>query len=293
MKGNGPMAEKTTSAPDDWWARLYDGDEQTSVPASEPEPVAAGRRVQVTGYSGRLPNWRRGPAPLDDLNGQDTGIGSEVEEGNRRSEAVGGEVEEQEASAGEEESASEEGSGDGLFARWRNRVREAVEALENLQHQEQVGQGDNTQEQEAEQGGDEAAEKTAPAAPAVPPLFTAPAVPWGAIRRHVQRFILVNGTAAAAGAWGYGAFTGQWETGLPQLFLGWLHEAAATASNAHTSLLLGLFITGAAHLVGGGIYGRIARFTAHSRAVCLVLHWALVRIPVASALAALALYGTR
>ncbi|WP_101253847.1 hypothetical protein [Streptomyces barkulensis] len=73
------MTDHTTQTPastDDWWDRLYnrDGTEQPQAPT-----VGEGSRVRpVTGRSGRLPDWRRGPAPLPTLSPEEENTGTET-----------------------------------------------------------------------------------------------------------------------------------------------------------------------------------------------------------------------
>lgn len=62
---------------DDWWDTLYADDTETGhrdtwdskTPrhdTAKPQDTTAGRTVRVTGRSGRLPDWWRGPRALDD-----------------------------------------------------------------------------------------------------------------------------------------------------------------------------------------------------------------------------------
>jgi hypothetical protein len=112
------------------------------------------------------------------------------------------------------------------------------------------------------------------------------------LRRILQRAVLLNTPAAAAGAWTYGAFTADWSTGIPQTVLGWMHDAATTSTSPLTPLIIGGLVTAGAAVIGGGIYGRLAAFTAHTPALSTALHWLIVRIPVASSTTALLLYTT-
>lgn len=118
------------------------------------------------------------------------------------------------------------------------------------------------------------------------------AIDFTQLRHSLQRTVLLNAPAAAVGAWGYGAFTARWDTGIPQTVLGWMHDAASTSTTPATPLVIGGVTTIGAAVLGSVAYGRLAPLVAHVRAACAVLHWLLVRVPVASCAAAVLLYTT-
>ncbi|WP_077060570.1 hypothetical protein [Streptomyces sp. MP131-18] len=113
---------------------------------------------------------------------------------------------------------------------------------------------------------------------------------WWGRRDRRQRFVLLNGTAAATGAYSHGAFTGQWDVGLPQTVLAWMHDAAASSDEPATPLILGGLVALTAAVVGGIVSATLSRWVAQLPRLCAALHWALVRVPVASAVTAILLY---
>ncbi|HEX5566085.1 MAG TPA: hypothetical protein VFY14_03965 [Streptomyces sp.] len=233
--------------------------EHTAIPPKPTHPPtipAQGRLVRVTGRTGRLPDWRHGPVPLESLS---TPAPTDQDEDETRDTETGHDSETPGQDTGTQDSETRQDT-----------------------HPDETPETGDTDETPGERD-TEAGQDTAPS-------FRT--VPLSQLRRHLQHTVLTNSAAAAAGAWGYGAFTGQWDTGLPQTVLGWMHDAASTSTSPYTPLVLGGLTTGAAVVIGGGVYGRIARFTAHSRALCLALHWCLVRVPTASSIAAVALYAT-
>jgi hypothetical protein len=132
-----------------------------------------------------------------------------------------------------------------------------------------------------------------PDAPAPGPVHRS-AAEWFTDLTTRRNSILLNATAAATGAWGYGAFTLEWETGLPQTFLAWMHNAHAHSTVAGptpvTALALGGLIT-LGVVIGSGIaYAFLSRLFNGQATLCTVAHWLVVRVPVTSALTALALF---
>ncbi|MFF9785769.1 hypothetical protein [Streptomyces nigrescens] len=109
----------------------------------------------------------------------------------------------------------------------------------------------------------------------------------------LRRFTLLNGTAAALGAYGYGLFTADWSTGLPQLVLGWMESAAADPTNApSTPLWVGGFALVAFAVVGAAIAAHLPGARTLP-AFAKVFHFLLIRVPAASAGLALVLYMKR
>lgn len=105
-------------------------------------------------------------------------------------------------------------------------------------------------------------------------------------------FLLLNGSAVAAGTWGAGLFTGDWSTGIPQLTLAAMHDAAAESTSTSTPLFLGGLIVLGSAIAGAAAAGFALRIVGASPTFARFVHWALVRVPVASTLTALCLYTT-
>ena len=283
-----------------------------SVGDDQPAPAPAARTVRVPARAPRLPDWRTGQ--LLDLSGPDT-----------RTPADPGQDSDPDTSGRTDGSArpgrrprtgrrkTPPGQGDTPDTRTDSTpdAQPDGQDTEPAEDDEQrparrrlrfsprptpaVSKDDETNEDEREQdtGNSGRGSDTAPPAPeAAPPLLSARTIPWGELRRRAQRFVLTNGTAAAVGAWGYGAFTDQWDVGLPQLFLSWMHDAAATSTSPYTPHVLGGLVIVGAVVAGGTALGFVLPLIHASRALCRVAFWACVRIPVASAVAALLLYGT-
>lgn len=105
---------------------------------------------------------------------------------------------------------------------------------------------------------------------------------WWASLTPLQRFILHNGSAATAGAWGWGLFTAQWNTGLPQWTLAVMHDAAASSTEPSTPFIVGGGVALLAALVGGGITAFVERWLYRLPSFCGVVRF-LTHVPVASA----------
>lgn len=106
-----------------------------------------------------------------------------------------------------------------------------------------------------------------------------------------QRAVLRDGAAAAIGAWGYGAFTNDWSTGIPQIVLGWMHDAATTSDSPWTPWLIGAGVTLGFSVVGAVVIGWIPA-VGRLPTVYRTFHFLLIRIPAASAALATLLYAT-
>lgn len=113
---------------------------------------------------------------------------------------------------------------------------------------------------------------------------------WWSRRDTRQRFVLNNGAAAAFGAYTPGLMNAQWDTGLPQTVLAWMHDADATYGGPATPLVLGCGSVLAAAILGGFVAGFFLRFFQAVPTLCRVTHWLLVRVPVASAAVAVCLF---
>ncbi|MFI1648081.1 hypothetical protein ACH4XT_14245 [Streptomyces avidinii] len=105
---------------------------------------------------------------------------------------------------------------------------------------------------------------------------------WWASLTPLQRFILHNGSAATAGAWGWGLFTAQWNTGLPQWTLAVMHDAAAGSTEPSTPFIIGGGVALLAAVVGGGITAFVEKWLYRLPSFCGVVRF-LTHIPVASA----------
>lgn len=105
---------------------------------------------------------------------------------------------------------------------------------------------------------------------------------WWASLTPLQRFILHNGSAATAGAWGWGMFTAQWNTGLPQWTLAVMHDAAAGSTEPSTPFIVGGGVIVLAAVVGGGITAFVEKWLYRLPSFCAVVRF-LTHIPVASA----------
>ncbi|WP_331729406.1 hypothetical protein OG592_43850 (plasmid) [Streptomyces avidinii] len=105
---------------------------------------------------------------------------------------------------------------------------------------------------------------------------------WWASLTPLQRFILHNGAAATVGAWGWGMFTAQWNTGLPQWTLAVMHDAAAGSTEPSTPFIVGGGVILLAAVVGGGITAFVEKWLYRLPSFCAVVRF-LTHIPVASA----------
>ncbi|MEU5425827.1 hypothetical protein AB0H73_09490 [Streptomyces olivoreticuli] len=123
------------------------------------------------------------------------------------------------------------------------------------------------------------------------------ALSWWAGRAPWQRFVLRNATAAAVGAWTYGAFTARWDKGLPQLVLGWMDSMAASGAHGPVGpIMLGLIATGAFTAVGNRIYRFLVRIFSEDGSFATttagqVIRWLFVSIPASSGFAAVCLFA--
>ncbi|WP_060880013.1 chromosomal replication initiator protein DnaA [Streptomyces scabiei] len=113
---------------------------------------------------------------------------------------------------------------------------------------------------------------------------------WWASLTPLQRFILHNGSAATAGAWGWGMFTAQWNTGLPQWTLAVMHDAAAGSAEPSTPFIVGGGVVLLAAVVGGGITAFTEKWLYRLPSFCAAIRF-LTHIPVASAGIALLLFS--
>ncbi|MEU1158129.1 hypothetical protein ABZ369_34685, partial [Streptomyces sp. NPDC005918] len=105
---------------------------------------------------------------------------------------------------------------------------------------------------------------------------------WWASLTPLQRFILHNGSAATAGAWGWGMFTAQWNTGLPQWTLAVMHDAAAGSTEPSTPFVVGGGVLLLAAVVGGAVTAFVEKWLHRLPSFCVVVRF-LTHIPVASA----------
>jgi hypothetical protein len=113
---------------------------------------------------------------------------------------------------------------------------------------------------------------------------------WWASLTPLQRFILHNGAAATAGAWSWGVFTTQWNTGLPQWTLAVMHDAAASSNEPSTPFIVGGGVILLAAVVGGGISAFVERWLYRLPSFCAAVRF-LTHIPVASAGIAVLLFS--
>ncbi|WP_420082877.1 hypothetical protein ACN6AT_39160 (plasmid) [Streptomyces sp. JL4002] len=113
---------------------------------------------------------------------------------------------------------------------------------------------------------------------------------WWASLTPLQRFILHNGAAATAGAWSWGVFTAQWNTGLPQWTLAVMHDAAASSNEPSTPFIVGGGVILLAAVVGGGISAFVERWLYRLPSFCAAVRF-LTHIPVASAGIAVLLFS--
>lgn len=105
---------------------------------------------------------------------------------------------------------------------------------------------------------------------------------WWTSLTPLQRFILHNGSAATAGAWSWGVFTAQWNTGLPQWTLAVMHDAAASSNEPIPPFIVGGGVILLAAIVGGGISAFVERWLYRLPSFCAAVRF-LTHIPVASA----------
>ncbi|MFE3166754.1 hypothetical protein [Streptomyces sp. NPDC059224] len=113
---------------------------------------------------------------------------------------------------------------------------------------------------------------------------------WWASLTPLQRFILHNGAAATAGAWSWGVFTAQWDTGLPQWTLAVMHDAAASSNEPSTPFIVGGGVILLAAVVGGGISAFVEKWLYRLPSFCAAVRF-LTHIPVASAGIAVLLFS--
>ncbi|MEU0352954.1 hypothetical protein ABZ302_40060 [Streptomyces sp. NPDC006237] len=113
---------------------------------------------------------------------------------------------------------------------------------------------------------------------------------WWASLTPLQRFILHNGSAATAGAWSWGVFTAQWNTGLPQWTLAVMHDAAASSNEPSTPFIVGGGVILIAAIVGGGISAFVEKWLYRLPSFCAAVRF-LTHIPVASASIAVLLFS--
>lgn len=105
---------------------------------------------------------------------------------------------------------------------------------------------------------------------------------WWASHTPLQRFILHNGSAAAAGAWSWGVFTAQWDFGLPQWTLTVMHDATVGSNEPFVPFIIGGGVMLLAAVVGGGITAFVERWLYRLPSFCAAVRF-LTHIPVASA----------
>ncbi|MFF6979498.1 hypothetical protein ACFZAV_17505 [Streptomyces sp. NPDC008343] len=113
---------------------------------------------------------------------------------------------------------------------------------------------------------------------------------WWASLTPSQRFILHNGSAATAGAWSWGVFTAQWDTGLPQWTLAVMHDAAASSNEPSTPFIVGGGVILLAAVVGGAVTAFVERWLYRLPSFCAAVRF-LTHIPVASAGIAVLLFS--
>ncbi|MFD0437152.1 chromosomal replication initiator protein DnaA [Streptomyces chartreusis] len=113
---------------------------------------------------------------------------------------------------------------------------------------------------------------------------------WWASLTPLQRFILHNGAAATVGAWSWGVFTAQWNTGLPQWTLAVMHDAAASSNEPSTPFIVGGGVILIAAVVGGGISAFVEKWLYRLPSFCAAVRF-LTHIPVASAGIAVLLFS--
>ncbi|MFE2274871.1 hypothetical protein ACFXB4_37330 [Streptomyces lavendulae] len=113
---------------------------------------------------------------------------------------------------------------------------------------------------------------------------------WWASLTPMQRFILHNGSAATAGAWGWGLLTGQWDTGLPQWTLAVMHDAAASSDEPSTPFFVGGGVILLAAVCGGIVTAFVERWLYRLPSFCAAVRY-LTHVPAASAGIAVLLYS--
>ncbi|MGY4967094.1 hypothetical protein [Streptomyces sp. 900105245] len=113
---------------------------------------------------------------------------------------------------------------------------------------------------------------------------------WWASLTTMQRFILHNGSAATAGAWGWGLLTGQWNTGLPQWTLAVMHDAAASSNEPSIPFIVGGGVILLAAAGGGIVTAFVERWLYRLPSFCAAVRY-LTHIPAASAGIAVLLYS--
>ncbi|WP_331731792.1 hypothetical protein [Streptomyces sp. NBC_00073] len=113
---------------------------------------------------------------------------------------------------------------------------------------------------------------------------------WWASLTPLQQFILHNGSAATAGAWGWGMFTAQWNTGLPQWTLAVMHDAAASSTEPTTPFIVGGGVILLAAVGGGAITASVEKWLYRLPSFCAAVRF-LTHIPVASAGIAVLLFS--
>ncbi|WP_053679996.1 hypothetical protein [Streptomyces sp. XY66] len=113
---------------------------------------------------------------------------------------------------------------------------------------------------------------------------------WWASLTPSQRFILHNGSAATVGAWSWGVFTAQWDTGLPQWTLAVMHDAAASSNEPSTPFIVGGGVILLAAVVGGAVTAFVERWLYRLPSFCAAVRF-LTHIPVASAGIAVLLFS--
>ncbi|MEU7075721.1 hypothetical protein AB0B30_37205 [Streptomyces narbonensis] len=113
---------------------------------------------------------------------------------------------------------------------------------------------------------------------------------WWALLTPMQRFILHNGSAATAGAWGWGLLTGQWNTGLPQWTLAVMHDAAASSDEPSLPFIVGGGVILLAAVGGGIVTAFVERWLYRLPSFCAAVRY-LTHIPAASAGIAVLLYS--
>ncbi|MCX4792592.1 hypothetical protein OG369_43230 [Streptomyces sp. NBC_01221] len=114
---------------------------------------------------------------------------------------------------------------------------------------------------------------------------------WWASLTPWQRFILHNGSTAAVGARGWGMFTAQWDTGLPQWTLTVMHDAATSSNEPSTPLIVGGGMVLLAAVIGGGITTFMEKWLHRLPSFCVAVRF-LTHVPVASAGIAVLLFST-
>lgn len=269
MPAQPPTVHETATADEQMLAEMFRG---ATAPSRQTE-LTPGRTVVVSGNSGRLPDWRRGPLDLSKLNAPD-------EEEEKEEPAV-----EPEDDEDQEEEQAPPGSGSrDLIARLFG-TNEAAHARYDALAAKTAAKAaaartaeDKGDEVEKEEDDDPAAEEAAPAVAVAAPATAAPAAvaPKKPATSKVKavtgnsrlRSLAFNGAAAGIG----------WKFGLVDVLGRYLPYAEQAATG-----MVGLALA----VVGGAATYRGAGYITRHPAVTLVLPFApVVRIGVALGAAA-------